>query len=108
MLPAKSSHRAGSAVCRICQSLIETPPSQGNLGGAGTAGFQLLNRCALRLFDTRPLVPLALDISLRYQLSLWDCIYLALADEHGCAVLTADRRLCRSTVGRHPSIELVG
>jgi len=69
--------------------------------------WALMNKCAPRLFDTRPRLFRALDLSLRYQLSLWDCVYLALALEHDCPVLTADLRLFRARQGRHPSIQLV-
>jgi predicted nucleic acid-binding protein len=64
-------------------------------------------RCsAPRLFDMRPRLFRALDLSLQYQLSLWDCVYLALALERDCPVLTADRRLFRAGRGRHPSVRL--
>jgi predicted nucleic acid-binding protein len=69
--------------------------------------FALMRKCAPRLFDTRPLILHALDLSLRHQLSLWDCIYLALAVEHDCPVLTADLRLFRAGKGGHPSVRLV-
>jgi predicted nucleic acid-binding protein len=70
-------------------------------------GFQLMSRCAPRLFDTRPWLFRALDLSLRHQMSLWDCVYVALAVEHHCALFTADRRLFRAGRGRHPSLRLV-
>jgi len=66
--------------------------------------YRLLARCAPRLFDTRPLIPQALSLSLRHQLSLWDCLYLALAMGHKCKLLTADRRLVRGAGARHPAI----
>lgn len=69
--------------------------------------FQLINRCAPRLFDTRSLLPRALQLSLNCQLSLWDCVYLALALEHACPLVTADRRLFRGAVARHPSLVLL-
>lgn len=69
--------------------------------------FHLLTRCALRLFDMRPRLPRALELSLRHQLSLWDCVYLALAQEHECSFLTADRRLFRGGRGRHAALRLV-
>jgi len=69
--------------------------------------FSLMTKCAPRLFDTRPQLVNALDLSVRYQLSVWDCVYLALALERDCAVLTADARLFRAGRGRHPSIRLV-
>jgi predicted nucleic acid-binding protein len=59
------------------------------------------------LYETRPLLPKALALSLRYALSLWDSVYLALAIEYDCPFLTADQRLFRSGVGRHASIELL-
>src|SRR5260370_31325733 len=69
--------------------------------------FSLMAKCAPWLFDTRPRILRALDLSLRHQLSLWDCIYLALAVEHNCPVLTAALRLFRAGKGRHPSVRLV-
>ena len=69
--------------------------------------FSLMTKCAPRLFDTRPRLPRALDLSLQHQLSLWDCVYLALALEHDCPVLTADRRLFRAGAAGHPSVRLV-
>ena len=40
-----------------------------------------------------PLLPLALEIALAIGHSIYDCIYLALADREDCRVVTADRRL---------------
>ena len=69
--------------------------------------FTLLTLCAPRLYDTRPRIVHALDLSLRYQLSLWDCVYIALALEHECPVLTADLRLFRAGTARQHSIRLL-
>lgn len=69
--------------------------------------FSLLTKCAPRLFDTRPRFSRALDLSLRRQLSLWDCVYLDLALELDCPVLTADVRLFRAGKGGHPFVRLV-
>jgi predicted nucleic acid-binding protein len=68
--------------------------------------YRLMVRCAPRLFDMRLLLFRALDLSLRRQLSFWDCVYIALAMEHNCPFLTADRRLVRAG-GRHPSVRLL-
>ena len=43
--------------------------------------FRLMDEAAPALFETRPLVSAALDLALRHQMSLWDCVYLALAIE---------------------------
>jgi predicted nucleic acid-binding protein len=70
--------------------------------------FRLMTKCAPRLFDTRPRLFLALDLSLRHHMSLWDGVYVALAMEHDCPLLTADRRLFRAGGSRHPCLRLVG
>ncbi len=69
--------------------------------------FHLMAECAPRLLDMRPRLPRALNLSLQYQLSLWDCVYLAIAIEHDCPFLTADRRLFTGTTARHPSLRLL-
>jgi len=69
--------------------------------------FVLMTRSAPRLFDMRPRLLRALELSLRHQLSLWDCVYLTLALEFDCPLLTADRRLFRAGAGRHASLQMV-
>ncbi len=69
--------------------------------------FSLMKRCAPRLVDMHPRLVRALDLSLRHHLSLWDCVYLALALEYRCPFLTADQRLFRAGTARHPSLRLV-
>ena len=69
--------------------------------------FHLMTQCAPRLLDMRPRLTRALDLSLQHRLSLWDCVYLALAIEHDCPFLTADRRLFRDATARHPSLQLL-
>lgn len=58
--------------------------------------YQLMMRCAPKLFDMRPRLHRALDLSLRHQMSLWHCVYVALAVENDCLFFTADRRLFRA------------
>jgi predicted nucleic acid-binding protein len=69
--------------------------------------FRWMTRCTPKLYDTRPRLGNALQLSLQFQMSLWDCVYVALAMEHDCAFLTADRRLFRSGGARHPSLQLI-
>jgi predicted nucleic acid-binding protein len=69
--------------------------------------YNLMTKSAPRLYETRPLLLHALDLSLRHRMSLWDCVYLALAREHNCDFLTADQRLFRSGAARHPSLRLL-
>src|ERR1039458_1057656 len=66
--------------------------------------FAWMTKCAPPLFDMRPRLSRALDLSLQRQLSLWDCVYLALAPEPDCPVLTAHLRLFRAGRGARPSV----
>jgi predicted nucleic acid-binding protein len=47
----------------------------------------------IRTYAMFPLLPLALEIALTLGHSVYDCVYLALADHEDCRVVTADRRL---------------
>ena len=76
-------------------------------GDQAREAFSLMTKCAPRLFDMRPRLFRALDLSVRYQLPVWDCVYLALALERDCPVLTADVRQFRGGRGRHPFIQMV-
>ena len=69
--------------------------------------FQHMRHSALFLFESRLLLPAALDLALQHHLSLWDCVYLALAAEKNCPLITADRRLLRGYTPRHPAIRLL-
>ncbi|HXN48984.1 MAG TPA: type II toxin-antitoxin system VapC family toxin [Bryobacteraceae bacterium] len=68
--------------------------------------FQLVREFAPELIETDRRLVRALDLSLRHQMSLWDCVYLALAIERDCPFLTSDQRLFRAGTGRHPAIQL--
>jgi len=67
----------------------------------------LMTDAAPKLFDTGLRLHRALDLSLRYRMSLRDCLYLALAIEHDCPFLTADRRLFRAGAALHPALRLI-
>ena len=69
--------------------------------------FNQMQRSVLHLFDTPPLLGPALELALRHHLSLWDCVYLALAAQQNCSVITADQRLFRDHSPRHPAIQLL-
>jgi predicted nucleic acid-binding protein len=73
----------------------------------GYQAFRLMEESELRLFETRPLLGRALDLALRNQMSLWDCVYLALAIQQNCPMITADHRLFKAGKGRHPAIRLL-
>ena len=49
--------------------------------------------CPLRLWPSLPYTPLALDLALRFERSVYDALYLAVAVAHDGAYVTADERL---------------
>jgi predicted nucleic acid-binding protein len=71
------------------------------------AAYAFVLESSIALFNVRPLLLGALDLSLRHHMSFWDCVYLALALEQDCPMLTADRRLFRAGRSRHPLIQLM-
>lgn len=69
--------------------------------------FQLMKASAPVLFETRALLEGAFELAIATQLSVWDSVYLALAIEIDCPMITADRRLFRGHSPRHPAIRLL-
>ncbi|MGP0074136.1 MAG: type II toxin-antitoxin system VapC family toxin [Bryobacteraceae bacterium] len=69
--------------------------------------FRLLEDSAPVLFETLPLLEPALNLALQNHMSLWDCVYLALAIDQNCAFITADRRLFRGHSLPQPAIRLL-
>jgi len=58
----------------------------------------------------RPLLDLsgsAFKLALAYQHSVYDCIYLALASEHRCDLITADEKLHRAFAADFPQVRLL-
>ncbi len=64
--------------------------------------YQMMRRFTPVLVETRPLLEQALQLSLRYALSLWDCVYLAAAMGRGFGLITADRRFYRGVAKVYP------
>ncbi len=64
-------------------------------------------RASRILYNMRQFLPLALGLSLQHKLSHWDAVYLALAIEHNCSLITADARLFCSGKTHHPAISLL-
>jgi predicted nucleic acid-binding protein len=58
-----------------------------------------------RDFDTvpsQPLLPEAISIALDFSASVYDCLYVALAMESECDLITADERLANALAARFP------
>ena len=47
----------------------------------------------IRLYPHRPILPRAFDLARAHNLTMYDTLYLALAEEHGAVIFTGDRKL---------------
>jgi predicted nucleic acid-binding protein len=69
--------------------------------------FRVIDQHRPVLAEDPHLLDQALKLSLHRQLSLWDCLYLALAIDRRCNLITADRRFYRNASKVYPFIELL-
>ena len=53
----------------------------------------------LQIYQSIQLVPLALDIAVGIQQAVYDCVYLALAVQESCQMVTADERFFNALQG---------
>ena len=49
-----------------------------------------------RLHPSLPLMPRAFELSSAMRLGVYDCLYVALAEQEGCSLVTADSRLAKT------------
>lgn len=65
--------------------------------------LQVLSRAPVRDALTGPLLPVGLKLAIGLNHSLYDCLFLALALERGCRMLTADDAFVE-IVGKRPDL----
>jgi predicted nucleic acid-binding protein len=56
------------------------------------------------LFPASPLLPRAYQISSAERIGVYDCLYVALAEQEGCELVTADDRLVKNSSPKFPFI----
>jgi predicted nucleic acid-binding protein len=56
------------------------------------------------LFAAVPLLPRALEIAKQFQQSVYDCLYIALAEREGYELVTADDRLVKAVQPTLPCV----
>ena len=56
------------------------------------------------LFDAVPLLPRALEISQKFRQTVYDCLYVALAEREGCELVTADDKLIKAVQPTMPFV----
>lgn len=71
------------------------------------AAFALLRESGIDFRATAPLLPRAMDVARRLGHPVYDCVYLALADEEQASLVTADRRLLRLASERRLPVAIV-
>jgi len=56
------------------------------------------------LIDAVPLLPRALEIAQKYRQSVYDCLYVALAEREACELVTADDKLIKAVQPNMPFV----
>ena len=75
---------------------------RGEVEGTAAAGIlDNFRRVAIETFALMPLLPTAFAIASAAGHSVYDCLYLALAEREDCPLVTADRRFYRAFAGGH-------
>lgn len=69
--------------------------------------FQEFSKLGLALAPIETLAGVALELSIKYRHPFYDCLYVALAVENRCDLLTGDERLFRSLHPRLPQVRLL-
>jgi predicted nucleic acid-binding protein len=71
------------------------------------AQYARFQRVGLGLVGIRRLNDAALDLALRHRHPIYDCLYVALALEAGCDLITADEKLHRVFSPHFPQVRLL-
>lgn len=61
--------------------------------GAGWGFWQNIMADRPRLLPSNPLMPRGFELSSNMRIGVYDCLYIALAEQEQCRVVTADQRL---------------
>jgi predicted nucleic acid-binding protein len=70
------------------------------------AAFDLVRRSGIDLRPAGPLLPRAMDLARRLDHSVYDCVYVALAEREEATLVTADQRLLRRLSPRRLDIAI--
>ncbi len=62
--------------------------------------------CCPILAPTIPLMPRAIALSSQARIGVYDCLYIALAEQEQCELVTADQRLVNAFKGQFPVVSL--
>lgn len=74
------------------------------VGNAGILWTDVMTTCPL-LIPSGPLTPQAITIASAARIGFYDCLFVALAEQEGCELVTADERLIKNLPG-YPIVSL--
>ena len=69
--------------------------------------LQTLQALPIEIYATAPLASSALKLALTVGCSVYDALYLVLAVEHGCRLVTADRKFYKAIINKMPPDHLL-
>ena len=92
-----------------CASALSTRCRRGDLTKADArVAFRLLELRQPVLVDEPAQLRASFELSVLHHLSFWDSIYLALAIDKRCDIVTADRRFRTRSGNHYPFVTLLG
>jgi predicted nucleic acid-binding protein len=78
-------------------SVLMMAERRGRINPGEASSFLVLSLQDLpQIFDSTPLLPRALVLAQTYRQSVYDCLYVALAERESCELVTADDRLVKA------------
>lgn len=72
--------------------------------GEAVAGYQNILRVSPALHVAIPLLPRAIEIAQQFRQSVYDCLYVALAEREACELVTADDKLIQALQATMPFV----
>lgn len=72
--------------------------------GEAIKGFRSIMKTSPILHAAIPLLPRAIEIAQQFRQTVYDCLYVALAEREGCELITADDKLVRAVAPTMPFV----
>jgi predicted nucleic acid-binding protein len=83
----------------VAHALTKAERRRQILPGEAVVKIADIFRTAPLLETYLPLLPRAVELAAQARIGVYDCLYVALAEREGCALVTADERLKRALPG---------
>jgi predicted nucleic acid-binding protein len=86
-----------------CAHALTKSQRRGLLSGAGKLYIDIMMDSP-RLFSSVSLMDRAIEIASKARIAVYDCLYVALAEQQGCELITSDKRLLNALQKGFPFI----